>query len=90
VGYVVTRVVTHWDTVGPHLSPMHVNPAERLEWRVHFDNTQPEVYCDDTSVCGTSTLDALRDGHLQLGERDLHVTWLDGTEADHAWRDLGW
>jgi hypothetical protein len=90
VGYVVTRVVTHWDTVGPHLAPTHVNPVERLEWRVHFDDALPELYCDDATVQGTSALDALRDGHLRLGERDLHVTWLHGTEADDAWRELGW
>ncbi|GMA26630.1 hypothetical protein GCM10025864_43890 [Luteimicrobium album] len=90
VGYVVTRVVTHWDTVGPHLAPTHVNPVERLEWRVHFDDAETEIYCDDATVRGTPALDALRDGHLRLGARDLHVTWLDGPEADAAWHDLGW
>ncbi|MGC5168541.1 hypothetical protein [Luteimicrobium sp. DT211] len=90
VGFVVTRVVTHWDTVGPHLAPSHVNPVERLEWRVHFDDALPELYCDDAAVRGTSALDALRDGRLRLGERHLHVAWLDGAEADDVWSALGW
>ncbi|GAA4840658.1 hypothetical protein GCM10023221_18020 [Luteimicrobium xylanilyticum] len=90
VGYVVTRVAPHWDALGPHRAPTHVNPVERLEWRVHFDDAEPELFCDDASVCGTSALDALRDGHLRLGDRDLHVTWLDGDAAARAWRTLGW
>jgi len=87
---VVTRVVAHWDTVGPHRSPMHVNPVERLEWRVHFDDARPELYYDDATVRATSALDALRDGHLRLGDRDLHVAWLDDAEADAVWPSLGW
>jgi hypothetical protein len=90
VGFVVTRVVTHWDTVGPHAAPSHVNPVERLEWRVHFDDALPELYCDDATLQGTSALEALRDGRLPLGERNLHVTWLDGAEANDVWRTLGW
>ncbi len=90
VGYVVTRVVTHWDTVGPHASPTHVNPVERLEWRVHFDDARPEVYYDDAIACGTSALEGLRSGRLRLGGHDLHVTWLDAAEARAAWSTLGW
>jgi len=90
VGHVVTRVVTHWDTVGPHGSPTHVNPVERLEWRVHFDDARPEVYYDDATVCGTSALEGLRNGRLRLGGRELHVAWLDGAEAAAAWSTLGW
>jgi hypothetical protein len=91
VGYLVTRVVVHWDTVGPHAAPLHVNPSERLEWRVHFtEASHPELFCDDVADLRPHAVDELATGRFVVSGRELGVTWLEGPEADDAWRDLGW
>ncbi|MCB7136435.1 hypothetical protein LGQ04_07720 [Cellulosimicrobium marinum] len=87
VGHLVTRVCTHWDTVGPHAFPRHVNPEPRLQWRACFDAPGDEdVYCDDPDAPAvsrgtTSTV---------LGGRALVLQWLDGAEAEAVRARHGW
>lgn len=91
VGFLVTRVVVHWDTVGPHAAPTHANPRTCLQWRVHFaDPGHGELFCDDVAELRPPTVDLLDDGRFVLDGEDLRVSWLEGDEADAAWRDLGW
>jgi hypothetical protein len=91
VGHLVTRVAVHWDTVGPHAAPLHINPSERLEWRVHFtDDRQPELYWDDVTVPRPRAVDELAADRFHVEGREVRVTWLEGTEADAAWDELGW
>jgi hypothetical protein len=91
LGYLVTRVATHWDTVGPHAAPLHVNPSERLEWRVHFtDDRHAELFCDDVTMSGTRAVDELAAGRFVVEGRRVRATWLAGAEAESAWGNLGW
>ncbi|WP_157257580.1 MULTISPECIES: hypothetical protein [unclassified Oerskovia] len=95
VGHLVTRVCTHWETVGPHSFPTYVNPEERLQWRVHFDDpARPDTFSDDQDRCvdllrGHET-DAWEAGLLELDEQTLRIEWLDGSDADAAWAANSW
>ncbi len=95
VGYLVTRVCTHWETVGPHSFPTYVNPEERLQWRVHFDApARPDTFSDDPDrfvdlLRGHET-DAWEAGILELDEQTLRIEWLDGSDADAAWAYHAW
>jgi len=90
VGHLVTRVCTHWDTVGPHAFPRHVNPEPRVQWRAHFDGTEPhlseDLYSDDP---GAPPLPRESDDLVVRGRR-LRVEWLAGEEAEAAWAQHGW
>ncbi|MFF2621186.1 hypothetical protein [Oerskovia jenensis] len=95
VGHLVTRVCTHWETVGPHSFPTYVNPEERLQWRVHFDDPdRADTFSDDRdrSVAGLvgREIDAWEAGRLELADRTLRVEWLDGADAASAWQANGW
>ncbi|WP_454044381.1 hypothetical protein [Cellulosimicrobium sp. Marseille-Q8652] len=87
VGYLVTRECTHWDTVGPHAFPRHVNPEPRVQWRVHLDDpARDDVYCDDPDAPCVGR----HDDTLTLAGDVLHVQWLAGREAETAWARHGW
>ncbi|WP_157803656.1 hypothetical protein [Luteimicrobium subarcticum] len=90
VGHLVTRVATHWDVVGPHRRPLYANPKERLEWRVAYVDHRPDLYCDDPAAVTHAASREIAGGHLVVDGADLHVTWLDGQEAEDAWRTLRW
>ena len=88
-GHLVTRECVHWDTVGPHSSPHHVNPQARVQWRVHLDGTDAadDVYCDDPGAPVLAAGDATE---IVVRGRRLRVEWLDGDEAAAAWERHGW
>jgi hypothetical protein len=87
VGYLVTRECTHWDTVGPHAFPRHVNPEPRLQWRAHFDDpVRDDVYCDDPDAPCVGR----QDDTLTIAGDVLHVQWLEGADAETAWANHGW
>lgn len=95
VGHLVTRVCTHWETVGPHSFPSYVNPEERLQWRVHFDDPErADAFSDDgdqdTTVIRGRETDTWEDGRLEIVGRSLRIEWLDGDDAAVAWRTNGW
>lgn len=91
VGFLVTRVVVHWDTVGPHAAPTHANPRTCLQWRVHFaDPGHGELFCDDVAELRPCAADELATGRFVVQGRSLAVQWLDGEPGDEAWRQLGW
>ena len=69
-GHLVTRVCTHWDTVGPQTFPRHVNPEPRVQWRVHLDGTDG----DDLVVRGR------RLRVEWLGGEEAAAAW-----AQHGW-----
>src|SRR5690606_11078893 len=76
-GHLVTRECVHWDTVGPHSSPHHVNPQARVQWRVHLDGTDAadDGYCDDPGApvlaVGDATEIVVRGRHGARGRRLL-------------------
>ncbi|NDO91276.1 hypothetical protein [Cellulosimicrobium composti] len=88
-GHLVTRECVHWDTVGPHSSPHHVNPQARVQWRVHLDGTDAadDVYCDDPGAPVLAAGDATE---IVVRGRRLRVEWLDGDDAAAAWERHGW
>jgi hypothetical protein len=95
VGFVVTRVCTHWETVGPHSFPSYVNPEERLQWRVHLDDPRrTDTFSDDADPHTAGTRDAeivdWEAGRLVLAGRVLRVEWLDDDDAAAAWYADGW
>lgn len=95
IGHLVTRVCTHWETVGPQSFPTYVNPEERLQWRVHFDDAdRVDAFSDDrdryvTDLVGRE-IDAWEAGRLELGDLVLRIEWLDGDDGAAAWRANGW
>lgn len=95
VGHLVTRVCTHWETVGPHSFPTYVNPEERLQWRVHLDDpASTDTYSDDSDrqveLVRGSEVEAWQDGRLELDGQTLRIEWLDGEDAAHAWAANPW
>ena len=94
VGVVVTRTCTHWDTVGPHAFPAHVNPEPRVQWRLHLEaevlGALPfeDVYCDDPAA-PVLELEGAPPSVVVHGV-ELTVEWLDGADADAAWSVHGW
>jgi len=94
VGVVVTRRCTHWDTVGPHAFPAHVNPEPRVQWRLHLDadvsGADPfdDVYSDDAAAPALD-LDGAP-GSVVVHGVELTVEWLDGADADAVWSVHGW
>ena len=94
VGHLVTRVCTHWETVGPHSFPTYVNPEERLQWRIHFDDPdRTDAFSDDhdrlVGDLRDRELAAWDAGRLELAGLDLRIEWLDGDDAA-AWQANGW
>ncbi|ARU52648.1 hypothetical protein CBR64_15510 [Cellulosimicrobium cellulans] len=91
VGHLVTRVCTHWDTVGPQAFPRHVNPEPRVQWRAHLDDADPalaeDLYSDDPEAPPLPREDG---DDLVVRGRRLRVEWLDGAEAADAWAQHGW
>ncbi|QDW63860.1 hypothetical protein [Oerskovia sp. KBS0722] len=95
VGHLVTRVCTHWETVGPHSFPTYVNPEERLQWRVHFDDPdRTDAFSDDqdrhVADLRGREIDAWEAGRLELADHTLRIEWLDGDDAATAWQANGW
>lgn len=93
VGHLVTRWCTHWDTVGPHAFPRHVNPRPRVEWRAHFEpGPDPaladDLYSDDPDAPALPSQDGT--GPLVVRGRPLRVEWLDGAEAAAVRDRLAW
>jgi hypothetical protein len=91
VGHLVTRVCTHWDTVGPQAFPRHVNPEPRVQWRAHLDGAEPglaeDVYSDDPEAPPLPHGDG---DDLVVRGRRLRVEWLEGEAAAAAWAQHGW
>lgn len=91
VGHLVTRVCTHWDTVGPYAFPRHVNPEPRVQWRAHLDDADPalaeDLYSDDPEAPPLPREDG---DDLVVRGRRLRVEWLGGEEAAAAWAQHGW
>ncbi|QJW37250.1 hypothetical protein [Cellulosimicrobium protaetiae] len=91
VGHLVTRVCMHWDTVGPHAFPRHVNPEPRVQWRAHLDGSDVEgeqdLYSDDPEAPPFPRDD---DRTIVVRGRRLRLEWLDGAEAEAAWDRHGW
>jgi hypothetical protein len=94
VGFLVTRTCTHWDTVGPHAFPAHVNPEPRVQWRMHLDQDVPgavpfeDVYSDDAAA---PALDLEgQPASVVVHGVELAVEWLDDPDADAAWSVHGW
>jgi hypothetical protein len=95
VGFLVTRVCTHWETVGPQSFPSYVNPEERLQWRVHLDDPRrTDTFSDDPDLQAADlrdqTIDSWEAGRLELSGRVLRIEWLDGADAASAWQADGW
>ncbi|MHA7134044.1 hypothetical protein [Oerskovia turbata] len=95
VGVLVTRVCTHWETVGPHSFPSYVNPEERLQWRVRFDDpARADAFSDDPDLRGADgdgrVLDDWACGRIDLAGEALRIEWLDGEEAASAWQAEDW
>ncbi|MBE9924482.1 hypothetical protein G8C93_01070 [Cellulosimicrobium cellulans] len=88
-GHLVTRVCTHWDTVGPQTFPRHVNPEPRVQWRAHLDGAggDEDLYSDDP---GAPPLPRDDDAKLEVRGRRLRLEWLEGDEAAAAWERYGW
>ncbi|WP_265520963.1 hypothetical protein [Oerskovia flava] len=91
VGYLVTRVCTHWETVGPHAFPHHVNPQERLEWRIERDRHRDVFWDDGDAERDITRLLATWDsGHITIDGVTLRLEWLEGDDAARAWAERGW
>lgn len=89
-GRLVTRVCTHWDTVGPQTFPRHVNPEPRVQWRAHLDGLGDDVedlYSDDPGAPALPDDDGAR---IEVRGRRLRLEWLEGDEAAAAWERYGW
>lgn len=89
-GHLVTRVCTHWDTVGPQTFPRHVNPEPRVQWRAHLDGPGgggEDLYSDDPGAPPLLDDDGAR---IEVRGRWLRLEWLDGDEAAAAWERYGW
>lgn len=89
-GHLVTRVCTHWDTVGPQTFPRHVNPEPRVQWRAHLDGPGgggEDLYSDDPGAPPLPDDDGAR---IEVRGRWLRLEWLDGDEAAAAWERYGW
>jgi hypothetical protein len=96
VGLLATRVQIWWTTEGRCWRRRHVDPVELPEWLILTTNAEGQVVGDlfDDGIVMEENLDQeLRDwavGRFRLRGEVLALEWMDGEEADDAWRKCQW
>lgn len=90
VATLITRVHRHWDRIGPTTHPCHVNPMNRTEWIIRFDDPDRACIFSDEVDLVTPAHEQWATGTFTVNGQPLRVEWLAEESSDAACAREGW